>query len=123
MFDKFKQMGAIASLLQNKDKLREAGERIRAHAQDVRAVGESGGGAVRITVDGKMKVISVELTPALVAGMAADERTRELAGSLIADAVNAAQAQAQEAMRLAIDREASDLGLPDLAGQLGNLLR
>jgi nucleoid-associated protein EbfC len=122
MFDKLKQMGALASLFQNKEKLKEAGERIREKAKLIRAVGEGGAGAVRITMDGRMHVLHVELTPALTAGMAADDRTRELAGSLIADAVIAAQQSAQASMREIIDREASDLGLSDLAGELGNLL-
>jgi nucleoid-associated protein EbfC len=123
MFDKFKQMGAMASLFQNKDKLREAGVRLKEKAQDIRATGEGGAGAVRVTVDGRMKVLSVELAPTLASGMAADERTRELAGSLIADAVNAAQARAQEMMQTVIEKEAGELGLGDLGSELGNLLR
>src|SRR5690349_16160820 len=80
MFDKLKAMGAVASLLKDKDKLREIGARIKQRAEETRAAGEGGGGAVRVTVNGQMRVLEVELTPALVAGMAADERTRQLAG-------------------------------------------
>ena len=76
-----------------------------------------------MTVNGQMKVLEVELTPALVAGMAADERTRELAGSLIADAVNQATATAQVMMKTVIDKESRDLGLPDLGESLGGLLK
>jgi DNA-binding protein YbaB len=123
MFDRFKQMGALASLLQNKDKLKEAGARIKEKAAEIRAIGEGGAGAVRVVVDGRMKVLSVELTHALATGMANDDRTRELAGSLIADAVNAAQASAQEMMRTIIEREAGELGLGELGDELGNLIR
>lgn len=122
MFDKFKQMGALAALFQNKDKLREAGERIRDKAREVRATGEGGGGAVRVTVNGSMKVLSVELGPALVAGMAADDNTREFAGSLIAEAINAAQESAQQSMRVIIHREAEEMGLGDFAGEFGKFL-
>jgi DNA-binding protein YbaB len=69
-----------------------------------------------------MVVLRVEMQPALVAGMAADERTRELAGSLIADAVNSAIKTAQEKMKLVMAEEARDMGLPDLPGDLSGLI-
>jgi DNA-binding protein YbaB len=122
MFDKIKAMGAMASLLKDKDKLRAAGDRIKAAAQATRATGEGGGGAVRVTVDGKMRILEVELQPALVAGMAADERTRALAGNLIADAANTAMAAAQAKMKVVIEKEARELGLPDIPAELGGLL-
>ena len=122
MFDKLKAMGAMASLLKDKDKLRDAAGRIKARAAAARATGEAGGGAVRATVSGQLKVLSVELTPALASGMAVDTRTRELAGSLIAEAVNSALATAQATMKEAIDKETRELGLPDLGGQIGSLL-
>ncbi len=122
MFDKLKAMGAVASLLKDKDKLKAAGERIKDAAAATRATGEGGGGAVRVTVDGKMRVIEVELQPALVSGMAADERTRSLAGNLIAEAANAAMAAAQAKMRIVIEKEARDLGLPDIPSELAGLL-
>jgi DNA-binding protein YbaB len=77
---------------------------------------------VRATVDGAMKVLKVEMQPALVAGMAADEKTRELAGTLIADAVNQAIGRAQEVMKGVIAKEAGDMGLPDLPESLGSLI-
>jgi DNA-binding protein YbaB len=122
MFDKLKAMGAMAALFKDKDKLRAAGQRIREKSEAVRAEGEGGAGAVRVTVNGQLKVVAVELTPALVMGMAADERTRELAGDLIAQAVNAANASAQVHMKAIIDREARELGLPGLPEEVSGLL-
>src|SRR3954468_12934678 len=119
MFDKLKTMGAVAALLKDKDKLREIGARLKQRAEEVRASGEAGGGAVRVTVNGQMKVLEVELTPALVAGMAADERTRALAGSLIDDAVNSAITAAQHAMKSVIEKEGRELGLPELGESIG----
>lgn len=121
MFDKLKTMGAIAGLLKDKDRLRAAGERIKARAEEIRAEGEAGGGAVRVVASGKLKVLSIDVAPALVAGMAADDRTRGLAGSLIAEAVNAALAGAQRQIQEEIGREARGLGLDDLPGALGGL--
>lgn len=122
MFDKIKAMGQMAALLKDKDKIKETAARVKARAAEVRAVGESGAGAVRVTADGQMRVLRVEMQPALVAGMAADERTRELAGTLIADAVNEALRSAQASMKTVIEREAKELGLPDLPGELGSML-
>jgi DNA-binding protein YbaB len=122
MFDSIKAMGAVASLLRNKDQIKAAGERIKAAAAATRATGEGGAGAVRVTVDGKMRVMAVELQPALVSGMAADDRTRELAGTLIAEACNNAMAAAQAKMQVVIEKEAKDLGVPELGPGLAGLL-
>ena len=119
MFDKFKAMGAVAGLMKNQDALKQAAGRVREKMERTTVSGEAGSGAARATVTGTLKVVSVELSPALVGGMNADERTRQLASSLIADAVNAAMKQAQLKIKEAIDVETKALGLegmlPDLA--------
>ena len=122
MFDKLKAMGQMAALLKDKDKIKEITGRVKARAAEVRAIGESGAGAVRVIADGQMRVLKVEMQPALVAGMAADERTRELAGTLIADAVNEAIRNAQATMKTVLEREAKELGLPDLPSDLAGML-
>jgi DNA-binding protein YbaB len=121
MFDNLKAMGALAGLMKNQDKLRETGERVRAKMDAARFTGEAGSGAARAVVSGSMKVIEVTLAPALVTGMAADERTREIAGRLIADAVNDAISRAQEALKETVEEEARTMGLEGLPG-LSNLL-
>lgn len=119
MFDKLKTMGTMAALLKDKERVKEIATRVKDKAEAVRVTGESGAGAVRVTMDGRMRVLNVELQPALVMGMAADERTRELAGNLIAEAVNNANAAAQAAMKTVLQREAKDLGLPDMPDLAG----
>lgn len=121
MFDKFRAMGALASLMKDKDSLREAGERVREHAEHVRAVGESGGGAVRVTANGRMTILDVELSPAILAGLQ-DQSSRAFAQDLIAQAANAAIRAAQEAMQGAIREEAERMGLGDLASDLSRLI-
>jgi DNA-binding protein YbaB len=120
MFDNMKTMAALAGLLKNKDKLKAAGERIKSKAEALRITADAGSGAARATVNGAMKVLSVELSPALVLGMAAEDKTRTLAAALIADAVNEALKQAQGRMKEAIDIEAKELGfeggLPGIPG-------
>lgn len=124
MFDSMKNLGALAGLMKNQDKIKSAGERVRAKLEATRVTGEAGAGAARAIVTGTLKVVSVELAPALVMGMASDAKTHELASSLIAEAVNNALTQAQLKMKEAIDLEAKDLGIDGLipSGGLGGLL-
>lgn len=123
MFDKLKAMGSIAALLKDKDRLRAAAERIKEATARARATGQAGAGAVRVTASGHLRVLEIELAPALVAGMAADDATRRLAGSFIADAVNDALANAQALAQQELRKEARELGLDDLPLDLGGLLK
>ncbi len=121
MFDQIKSLGAIAGLLKNKEKLREAADRVKAKMEATRVIGEAGAGAARVVVSGTMKVLEVELAPGLVQGMNADPRTRALAGALIAEAVNEGLRRAQFAMKEAVEEESRALGIEGLPG-LENLL-
>jgi len=122
MLDKLKAMSALTGLMKNQDKIKESMAAVRANLEHVRVRGQAGAGAAWVVMTGEMKVVEVELSPALVAGMAADEKTRILAGSLIAEAVNDATRQAQSKMKEAMDRESQKLGLGDLGSGLGGLL-
>lgn len=122
MFDKLKTMQALGSLMKNKEQLAEAGERIKAKIELMRIEGEAGGGACRAIVNGKMKLMDLTLDPALLAGMAVDEKTRDLATSLIKDAINDATERAQKQVQELISREAEELGLGDIGSQIGGFL-
>ncbi|HLO41283.1 MAG TPA: YbaB/EbfC family nucleoid-associated protein [Phycisphaerales bacterium] len=119
MFDKLKAMGALAGLMKNREALRAAGDRVKEKMDRTRCSGEAGGGAVRAVVSGKMEVVEITITPALASGMAADPKTRELAGGLIAEAINVGLRQAQERLQEAVKTEAEALGLGDLGGAEG----
>lgn len=123
MFDRLKAMGAMAALMKDQDRIAQAVARVRERMAETRVVGQAGAGACRVTMTGQMRVLDVQLSSGLIAGMGMDEKTRALAGSLIADAVNDAQSQAQARLREEIEREARELGVPELAGGLENLLR
>ncbi len=122
MLDNLKTMQALAGLMKNKDKLREAGERIKARTETLRVTGEAGGGACRATVTGRLELVDLTLDPALLAGMSVDEKTRALATNLIRDAVNDANRRAQEQVKQMIAREADALGLSGMADQLGGII-
>jgi len=120
--DKLKTMQALGSLMKNKEQLAEAGERIKAKIDAMRVEGEAGGGACRAIVNGKMKLLDLTLDPALLAGMAVDEKTRDLATALVKDAINDATEKAQRMVQEEISREAEAMGLGDIGGQLGGFL-
>ncbi len=122
MFDKLKAVGQLAGLMQNKDKIKEAADRVKGRLTELRIEGQAGQGAVRAVASGAMRIISLDLSPGLVSGMAVDERTRQLAGSLIAEAVNDALSKSQAAMQAMIAKEAKDMGLGDMIGDLGGIV-
>lgn len=122
MLDKLKAMQALGSLMKNKEQLAEAGDRIKSKMESMRVDGQSGGGACRAVVNGKMKLLDLTLDPALLAGMAVDEKTKELATTLIKDAINDATENAQRQVQQLIAREADELGLGELAPQLTGLM-
>lgn len=122
MLDKLKAMQTLGSLMKNKEQLAEAGERIKSKMDAMRVDGQAGGGACRAVVNGKMKLIDLTLDPALLSGMAVDEKTRDLATTLIKDAINDATENAQKQVQQIIAKEADDLGLGDMAPQLTGLL-
>ncbi|MCC6285906.1 MAG: YbaB/EbfC family nucleoid-associated protein [Phycisphaerales bacterium] len=121
MFDKLKAMTAMAGLLKNQDQIKGAIERVAQRLAQARVTGEAGGGAVRVTMSGKMDVVDVALAPALAAGLG-DEPTRQRAEFMIAEAMTLAQTRARHLAREVINREAGALGLPALPDDLGGVL-
>lgn len=119
MFDKIKSMTALAGLMQNKAKVQEAADRVKRELAGVRVVGEAGGGAVRVVAGGDLSILSVEMSPALAAGLAASEPSRDYAQTLIRDAANDALLKARVKMKEIVKREAEAAGLGDLVGDGG----
>jgi DNA-binding protein YbaB len=121
MLDQFKAMGAIAGLLKDKEKVKAASDRVRAKLEATRVEGSAGGGAVRATVTGTAKVLSVSIDPAIGAGFANDE-SKSLAESLVAEAVNDGLTKAREAAQAIVEAEAQEMGLADMIPGLKNFL-
>ena len=122
MFESLKAAGALAGLMKNKEALKASGERIKVRLGELRAAGGSGGGAVRATVSGDMKLISVTLEPAVCMGLASgSDASREQVQQLIVEAVNNASDIAKVMAQREIAREAESLGLPNMPGLEGLL--
>lgn len=68
-----------------------------------------------------MKVLEVNLAPALVAGMAADNQTRVLAGNLIAEATNEAITLARRKLKEEVNEKRENWEFPNSQG-LGDMM-
>ncbi len=119
MFDQFKAMGALAGRMKNRDKLKEAGDRMQRTLEAARIVGQSGGGLVRVEVSGRLRIESVEISPSVAGAMGADEG-RSQAQHLIAEATNDALRAAEMVIQQETQRMARELGVEDMPG-LDNL--
>ena len=111
MFDQMKAMGAMAGLLKNKDKTRGVAEEFRDTLESTTVDGQAGGGAVRVHMSARMRVQSVHIDPAVLAGMQ-DEASREQAQRLVVDAMNDALEQAERVLKQEAAKAAHDAGLP-----------
>jgi DNA-binding YbaB/EbfC family protein len=119
VFDQFKAMGALAGLMKNRDKLKEAGDRMQSTLEAARIVGQAGGGLVRVEVSGRLRVESVEISPSVASAMPTDEGRRQ-AQFLIAEATNDALRAAERVIQQETQRMARELGVEDMPG-LDNL--
>ena len=99
MFENAKQLKALAGMLGNLSGLKEKFEQMQAELEKKTAEGSAGGGAVRATVNGKMKLVGLHLdTAMLVAAAGGGEEqaaaSRERLEAMIVDAVDDAQQKA-----------------------------
>lgn len=120
MFDQIKAMGALAGLMKDRGRMEQIARRLKETLEEVRGYGEAGGGAVRVEASGRMRIVRVELSPALASSGGGGMGER-----LIEEAVNAALSDAEARAREAVEREMRDLDLPGgdaLLGSIGGLL-
>ena len=124
MFDRLKGMAGLAGLMKDLPRIKAKFEEIKERLGAMTTSAETGGGAVRVIVNGQMRVVSIEVDQALLAGLidAGHAEDRALASDLIAGAVNAAMERAKEMAAKEMSAAAAELGLPvppdGLAGML-----
>ena len=118
MFESLKTAGAFANLMRNREGVQKAIQRVKDNLESKRIMGDGGGGAVKVTVNGRMRVIEVKVDPAMF--KTGDAASVAMANQIIADAMNTAITRAQEIAAKEIAREAEAMGLP--TGGLEKLL-
>lgn len=107
-------MGALG----NADEIRAKMEAMKAEMEAKEVEGEAGGGAVRVTMTGKLHVKQVTLDPTMIAALSGEgaDADREMVEELVASATNAAIEKAQNLMQKAMTELTGglDLNLPGL---------
>ena len=89
MFENLKQMKQLMGMMGNVDGMREQAEKIQEELARETVVGEAGAGAVKVTMNGQMRVVGVHVDPALLAGLTGDDAAGQaMAQDLIAMATN-----------------------------------
>jgi DNA-binding YbaB/EbfC family protein len=124
MFDNLKGMAGLAGIMKDLPRIKARMEEAKAKLADLRASASTGGGAVTATANGKMRLVSIDIDRALIAGLvdASDPADREMAQDLVIGAVNAALEKAQELAAQELAGAAEELGLPIPPGALEGLV-
>jgi DNA-binding YbaB/EbfC family protein len=109
-----KELGAMMSLLGNKDKMQAEMAKYQAAVAAISTEGTAGGGMVTVRVSGKMEVQSVKISDD-----ALKLNDREVLEDLVAAATNQAFAKAKELIAAETANMAGNMGLPP--GMLGGM--
>ena len=121
MFDQMKNLKNLAGLLGNAGELREKFEKLQAEMAEKRIEADAGAGAVRVTVNGKLELVHLEIDRAMLTAIAGEgsDADKEMVEELILSATNAALQKAQQVVRDEFARAAGGLNLPGMGGLLG----
>ena len=124
MFDQLKAMKELGGLMKDLPKMKARMEEVKARLEATEVEAETGGGAVRAKVTAAMKVVSIDIDPAMMGALVdpSSESDRGLAADLVTGAVNAALTKARAAAEAEIQRAASEFNLPIPAGTLSGLM-
>lgn len=103
-------MRNLAAMMQKAKEVQQNLERIKQELVDLRLVGEAGGGAVKIEVNGRAEVIKVSLSPDIIGLNSADDVA--MLEDLIQLAMNDARNQAEAARAEKMKQATGGLPLP-----------
>jgi hypothetical protein len=110
----FGNLGQMMNLLKNAGQIKQQAQQMNERLQAARFVGESGGGQVKATVDGRGELVGLKFEPTLV--QAGDvEMVEDLAVAAVRDAV----ARSREAIQKEVSDLTGGLNLPGLNDMLG----
>ncbi len=110
MFDMMKMMGKVKEV---QDKMKAAQESLAL----IKVEGESGAGMVKAVVNGKKKLISLDIDPSLL-----NDKDKEMLQDLVIAAVNMASEKADEKAKEEL-KKSTDGILPNIPGfDFGNMV-
>jgi nucleoid-associated protein EbfC len=110
----FGNLGQLMNVMKNLGQIKQNMQAANQRLQAARFVGESGGGQVKATVDGRGEMVTLKIDPALV--QAGDV---EMIEDLVCAAVKNAVAISREAIQKEIQEATGGLDLPGMDQLLG----
>ena len=110
----FGQLGNIAGLMKQAKEMQSKMKEMQEAVANARFEAESGAGAVKATVTGKMELVSLTISPETY-----KSGDVEMLEDLIKSAVCAAQRKAADGVRAEMQKMTGGLNLPGLDGLLG----
>jgi len=121
MFDQFKNLKDLAGLMGNREELQQKMQQMQEELAQTQVEAEAGGGAVRVTANGKLQVEQVRIDPAMLSAIAGEgqEADREMVEELIASATNAALTKAQETIQSQMSQLAGGIDFSSIQQMLG----
>ncbi len=124
MFDSLKGMAGLAGLLKDLPRIKAKMEQVKQQLGEQTVSAQTGGGAVQVTANGLMRVVSLELDQSLLRGLVdpANPDDRALAEDLIVGAVNTALEKAREMAQQQMVAAADELGVPVPPGAIEGLM-
>lgn len=103
----FKEIGQIASLMKNLPKIRDEMGKFQEKLGQIIGEGDSGGGMVRVRVNGHMEVLKIVVSDEALKG-----NDREFLEDLIVGAVNQALKKTKQLVADETSKMATGLGMP-----------
>lgn len=128
MFGNMGNMKELMSLMGNAGQIREKMEAVQKELADKHVEGDAGAGAVRVTANGKLEIVKVELDKTLIGvlttplpeeGEPSEDDNKQMIEDLIAAATNDALIKAREMMQQEMSAAAGDF--PGLENILKNM--
>ena len=103
----FKDMGQIANLMQQLPRIKQEMENLQQRMGQLVADGDAGAGMVKVKINGRYEVLSVQLTDEALQG-----NDREMLEDLVKAATNQAIAKVRQLVADETTKMATGLGLP-----------
>jgi DNA-binding YbaB/EbfC family protein len=119
MFDAMKNLSQLPQMMAKAKAAQEKMKQLQEELTDQRFTADAGAGVVEATVDGRLLLVDLKIDADRLGTGDLGGADVEILQQVTTQAVNAAQAKAQEAMRRAMAKLAEDAGLPgDMMGEL-----
>jgi nucleoid-associated protein EbfC len=124
MFESIKGMAGMANLMRDLPRIKARMDKVKQDLANINVQAETGGGAVKATANGQLRIVGVQVDQALISSLIdpANPDDCSMAEDLIVGAVNAALEKARERAEQELANAAAELNLPIPASGLGGLL-